>query len=53
MTWDMFVRRSLVGAAVAGLLAAGAWAQNPGDVQQDKKDIRHDRRDLHRDRKGK
>jgi hypothetical protein len=57
---ETLIRRSLLGFAVAGLLATGAWAQSAGssgtpaqssDIQKDRKDKRQDKRDIRADRK--
>ena len=56
MTLDTFLRRTLMGLALASLVSVGAWAQTPStapsqDLQNDQKDINHDnRRDLNKDR---
>jgi hypothetical protein len=40
----------MLGIALAGLLAAGAYAQGPDKTGDAKQDIRKDKRDLHHDR---
>ena len=47
MNVQEWTRKGVLGVAFAGILAAGAYAQ---DVQNDKQDIRADRRDLRQDR---
>ncbi len=54
MSVEKIARRCLIGLALAGLLATGAWAQSDNsnsDLKNDKKDLRKDRKDLHKDRK--
>ena len=54
MKVELLVRRGVLTFALAGLLAAGAYAQDPNpqqqDMQSDKKDIRQDKKDLAKDR---
>src|SRR5712691_7077917 len=54
MSVEKIARKCLIGLALAGLLATGAWAQSDdgkGDLKSDTKDVRKDRKDLRKDRK--